>query len=70
MICVSTLAERVKQLRLAQNLSVRELAEKADVSVSYVYAVESGVRGHNIVKLERIAMALGVSLSVLWGEYQ
>jgi len=64
---MSTLAQRVNQFRRDKKLSVRELAQKADVSVSYVYAVESGVRGHNIVKLERIAMALDVSVSILWG---
>ncbi|CAM3848835.1 helix-turn-helix domain-containing protein [Alicyclobacillus pomorum] len=65
---MGSLAERVKYYRLQQQLSVRDLAKRANVSVSYVYAIESGSRGHNIVKLERIAKALGVSLSTLWGE--
>ncbi|GGJ07815.1 hypothetical protein GCM10010885_16180 [Alicyclobacillus cellulosilyticus] len=63
---MDSLGARVKFHRLQQNLSVRELARRAGVSVSYVYAVEAGVRGHNIVKLQRIAEALGVPISELW----
>ncbi|MBX5437039.1 MAG: helix-turn-helix transcriptional regulator [Alicyclobacillaceae bacterium] len=60
------LAGRVRHYRSAQKLTVRELARRAGVSVSYIYAIEAGVRGHNIVKLERVAAALGVPLSALW----
>jgi len=63
---MGTLAGRVRHYRQLKNLSVRELARVAGVSVSYVYAVESGVRGHNIVKLDKLALALGVTLSDLW----
>jgi transcriptional regulator with XRE-family HTH domain len=65
---METLASRVKQYRLQKQLTVRELAKLAGVSVSYVYAVESGTRGNNLVKLERIAKALEVPLSALWGD--
>lgn len=61
------LAHRLRRLRLERNLSVRNLARRAGVSVSYVYAVESGVRGTHVVKLRRIAAALGVSLQDLCG---
>ncbi|MBX6353214.1 MAG: helix-turn-helix transcriptional regulator [Thermoflavifilum sp.] len=63
---MDSLGERVKYYRQLRNLSVRELAKRAGVSVSYIYAIEAGSRGHNIVKLEQIAKALGVSLSDLW----
>lgn len=62
------IGERVRELRLSLNLSVRELAARADVSVSYVYAVESGTRGSNLMKLSRIAGALSVPIGVLIGE--
>jgi len=65
---MSDLAERVRQYRLEQKLSVRELAIRAEVSVSYVYAIEAGERGNNLLKLGKIARALGVSLSRLWDE--
>ncbi|MDQ0189720.1 helix-turn-helix transcriptional regulator [Alicyclobacillus cycloheptanicus] len=63
---MTDLGTRVKSFRLQQKMSVRELAKRAGVSVSYVYAVESGHRGHNIVKLGKIAKALGVPVSALW----
>lgn len=62
------LGVRLKRLRTEQDLTVRKLASLAGVSVSYVYAIESGVRGHNIVKLERLAKALRVPLAELWLE--
>lgn len=65
---MDNIGQRVKQLRLAQSLNVRELAERAGVSASYIYAIESGSRGSHVVKLELIANALGVPLSVLLGE--
>ncbi|GLG00399.1 helix-turn-helix protein [Alicyclobacillus sacchari] len=62
------LAQRLRYYRKLRGMSVRELAEKAGVSVSYIYAIESGVRGSNVVKLGQIAEALGVQLSELWGD--
>lgn len=62
------LGNRVRSLRLQQNLTVRDLAELAGVSASYVYAIESGVRGSNLNKLGKIAAALSVSISTLIGE--
>jgi transcriptional regulator with XRE-family HTH domain len=62
------LGNRVRSLRLSRNLSVRELAEQAGVSMSYVYAIESGVRGSNLKKLSKIASALSVSMTTLIGE--
>jgi transcriptional regulator with XRE-family HTH domain len=62
------LGNRVRSLRLSRNLSVRELAEQAGVSMSYVYAIESGVRGSNLKKLSKIASALSISMTTLIGE--
>ncbi|MDI3328449.1 MAG: helix-turn-helix transcriptional regulator [Alicyclobacillaceae bacterium] len=62
------IGERLKELRLERGLTVKELAERAGVSQSYVYAVEAGTRGSQVDKLVRIAKALGVDLSTLIGE--
>ncbi|MCL6452900.1 MAG: helix-turn-helix transcriptional regulator [Alicyclobacillus sp.] len=62
------MAARLRQMRKERGLSVRQLAERADVSVSYVYAIENGERGSNLTKLNQIARALGVPLSQLWDE--
>ncbi|WP_367305553.1 helix-turn-helix domain-containing protein [Alicyclobacillus acidocaldarius] len=68
MVRVAELAQRLRYYRKLRGLSVRELAERAGVSVSYIYAIESGARGSNAAKLGLIAEALGVSLSDLWGD--
>jgi ribosome-binding protein aMBF1 (putative translation factor) len=65
---MSSLAENVRRYRQERAWSVRQLAAKAGVSVSYIYAIESGVRGSNLVKLAKVAQALEVSLSALWDE--
>jgi transcriptional regulator with XRE-family HTH domain len=62
---MSFIGLRVKELRLVHGWTVRELAFRAHVSVSYLYAVEAGERGKNITHLKRIADALGVSMSDL-----
>jgi transcriptional regulator with XRE-family HTH domain len=59
---------RIKQLRKAQGMTVRELAERAGVSPSYIYAIESGTRGSQIKKLAAIAKALGVPLQCILEE--
>jgi len=47
-------------------LTVKELAKRAKVSASYIYAIESGERGSHIDKLARIAQVLETSLVELW----
>ncbi len=61
-----TLGERVRQKRVSLGLTVQELADRAEVSASYIYAIEAGVRGSRIEKLTRIAKALEMSLLDIW----
>ena len=61
-----TLAERVRERRLYLDLSVQELAKRARVSASYIYAIEAGSRGSHIDKIARIAQALEVKLIDIW----
>ena len=61
-----TLGERVRQKRVSLGLTVQELADRAEVSASYIYAIEAGVRGSRIEKLTRIAKALEMSLMDIW----
>jgi transcriptional regulator with XRE-family HTH domain len=65
---MDNLGQRVRELRLSKAMKVRQLAHTAGVSASYIYAIESGTRGSHVSKLELIAHALGVPLSVLLGE--
>ncbi|MCY0869064.1 MAG: helix-turn-helix transcriptional regulator [Firmicutes bacterium] len=62
----SVLGERVRERRLALGLSVQEVARRAKVSASYIYAIEAGVRGSQIAKLARVAEALDIDLATLY----
>lgn len=49
-------------------MSQKDLAYTADLDRSYIASVESGQRNISIVNLEKIAKALGVTLSDLFKE--
>ena len=53
---------RIRQLRLGLGMSVRALAAKTGFSPSLISQAENGQVTPSIGSLERIAMALGVSL--------
>jgi transcriptional regulator with XRE-family HTH domain len=60
--------ERIRQLRLGLGLSLRALAAETGFSPSLISQVEHGHAMPSIGSLERIAMALGVSLSTFFAE--
>ena len=60
--------ERLRQLRLSLGISVRTLATQAGFSPSLISQVEHGQVTPSIGSLERIAMALGVSLGKFFAE--
>jgi transcriptional regulator with XRE-family HTH domain len=60
--------ERIRQLRLGLGLSVRSLAVQTGFSPSLISQVENGLVMPSIGSLERIAMALGVSLGKFFAE--
>jgi transcriptional regulator with XRE-family HTH domain len=63
-----TLGERIKELRLARNLSMRQLAAGAGLkSVAFVSDVERGFRHPSIEVLTGLAASLDVPLSELRG---
>ena len=64
-----TIGMQLKKLRKQTGLSVKELADRAGVSQSYIYAIESGTRGANATKLSSIAQALGVPVADLYDVY-
>ena len=60
-VMAQTLGEVVRELREAKNLSQAQLAERADVAVSYVVALEAGRAGRMTSSiLVRVAKALDV----------
>ena len=58
--------ERVRELRLARNLSQEGLAFKARMHRTYVGGIERGERNPSLKNIAAIADALGVTLSQLF----
>lgn len=57
---------RIKELRELKGLSQKDLAYAADLDRSYIASIENGQRNVSIVNIEKIAIALGVSLHELF----
>jgi transcriptional regulator with XRE-family HTH domain len=58
--------EYLKRLRLAANLSLRQVEAQVDISNSYLYQIEKGERNPPKLEImERLALLYGVSLDML-----
>ena len=60
------LGPRIRSLRQARNVTLRELAERAGVTESFLSQVERGVASPSIASVQRIARALGQSIAELF----
>src|SRR5215469_1477415 len=60
------IAERVRELRSEQGLSLDALADKSGVSRSMISLIERGESSPTAVVLEKLAAALGVPLASLF----
>jgi transcriptional regulator with XRE-family HTH domain len=64
-------ARNLRKIRLGQNLSQEEAAEKCRLHRTYIGAIERGERNITLNTLQQIALALGVDpvelLSEKWG---
>src|SRR4249919_726395 len=60
------IAERVRELRAAQGLSLDALAGKSGVSRSMISLIERGESSPTAVVLEKLAAGLGVMLASLF----
>jgi len=56
------IGHRIKELRVAANMSQKDLSYSADLDRSYIASVENGQRNISIVNIEKIAFALGVTM--------
>lgn len=56
---------RVRKLRYTKRMTQEELAEAADLSVSFLGAIEHGRKSPTLYTQKKLADALGVSLSEL-----
>ena len=54
--------QRVKELRLKQNISQEELAFRCGLSKNYISDVERGTRNISLKSIEKIADGLALSL--------
>ncbi len=59
------IAERIRQKREQFGYSQERLAERAGIHRTYIGAVERGEKNVTVVMLDRIARALGESISYL-----
>jgi transcriptional regulator with XRE-family HTH domain len=62
----SKVGRRIKEIRELKSISQKDLSYAADLDRSYIASVENGQRNISIVNLEKIAIALKVSLSELF----
>lgn len=61
-------ATNMRRVRLDKKLTQEKVAEAAGLHPNYISSVERGERNISICNIERIACALGVSMTVLLSE--
>lgn len=59
---------KLRDLRLAQNLTQEAVAERAGVSYKFLGEIERGAANPSLLTIDRICRALGVEIDDLWGE--
>lgn len=62
------IGQRIKELREASSMSQKDLSYAADLDRSYIASVENGQRNISIVNIEKIAIALGVTLKEFFND--
>ena len=55
--------KRIKELRLAKNMSQEDFADKCELDRTYITSLERGKRNISLINLEKIAKAFDMSLS-------
>lgn len=56
------IGQRIKELRESADMSQKDLAYNANLDRSYIASVENGQRNISIVNIEKISLALNVTL--------
>ena len=59
----------IRRRRRELDLSQEELAERADLHRTYISSIERGDRNISIENIEKLCIALDVSVSVLFADY-
>lgn len=63
---VTSVGRRVRQLRNRASLTQEQLAERAQISVSFLSMIERGERSPHLETLEKLAFALEVGVDTLF----
>lgn len=58
-------AANVRRIRKVKGLTQEQVAERADLHPNYVSSVERGERNLSLRNIEKIALALGVTMAAL-----
>lgn len=58
------LGRKIKEFRLSKGLSQEELAEKCNLSTSYISYIETGKKKINFSQLEKISNELNFSIDI------
>ena len=58
--------ERVRSLRKLANISIEELAFRADINKNYLSDVERGTRNLSLKSIDKIAKGLNVPIDALF----
>lgn len=68
----TNLVKNIKYYRLKSNMTQEQLAEKSDLSVSYIKQIESGKEFKNITfnTFSKIAKALNIDVKELFSEIE
>ncbi len=64
------LGEKLRAARHRRGLSLRDASQLAGLSVSHLSAIECGTRNASLAGLQRLAVALGIGVSDLFGDEQ
>lgn len=62
------IGNKIKRVRESKGISQKDLAYEADLDRSYIASIETGKRNVSLINLEKIAIALHITLSQLFNE--
>jgi DNA-binding response OmpR family regulator len=63
------IGQNIRRIRKEQSLTLKQLARRTSLSVSLLSQIERAESSASVSSLYKIAVALGVKLTVLFGEY-
>jgi transcriptional regulator with XRE-family HTH domain len=58
--------QKIREIRLKQNISQEKLAEKANLHRTYIGMIERAEKNITLLNIQKIANALGVGISDLF----